>query len=74
MMMANYHESLEINPNPNCGYIHDHPYRVLIIGCSLSGKAYVLLNLIKVIDLMLAKLIYMSKIHLNHSINFLSTE
>ena len=46
-MMKNYGESLEINHNPNWPYIPDHPYRILIIGGSGSGKTDVLLNLIK---------------------------
>ena len=39
--MKNYDRSVEINHNPNCSYIPDHPYRILIIGGSE------LLNLIK---------------------------
>ena len=46
-MMKNYDELVEINHNPNYPYIPDHPYRVLIIGGSGSGKTNVLLNLIK---------------------------
>ena len=45
--MRNYNELVEINHNPNWPYIPDHPYRTLIIGGSGSGKANVLLNLIK---------------------------
>ena len=37
-MMKNYDESVEINHNPNWPYIPDHPYRILIIGDSGSGK------------------------------------
>ena len=44
--MKNYDESLEINHNPNWPYITDHPYRILTIRCSRSGKTNVLLNLI----------------------------
>ena len=33
--------------NKNCPYIPDHPYRILIIGGSGSGKTNVLLNLIE---------------------------
>ena len=40
-------QSVEINHNPNCLYILDHPYRILIVGGSGSGKTDVLLNLIK---------------------------
>ena len=32
--------------NPNCPYIPDHSYRILIIGGSGSGKTNALLNLI----------------------------
>ena len=40
-------QSVKINYNPNCLYIPDHPYRILIISGSGSGKTGVLLNLIK---------------------------
>ena len=33
--------------NKKWPYIPDHPYRMLIIGCSGSGKTNALLNLIK---------------------------
>ena len=33
--------------NPDWPYISDHPYRILIIGGSGSGKTNALLNLIK---------------------------
>ena len=33
--------------NRNCSYIPDHPYRILIIGGSGSGRTNVLLNLIE---------------------------
>ena len=46
-MIKNCDESAEINDNPNWCYIPDHPYRILIIGDSGSGKTNVLLNLIK---------------------------
>ena len=46
--MTNYDDkSVEINHKPNWSYIPDHPYRILIIGGSGSGKTNVLLNLIK---------------------------
>ena len=35
------------NHNKNWPYIPDHPYRMLIIGGSGSGKTYALLHLIK---------------------------
>ena len=46
-MMKNYDQSFEINHNPNWRYIFDHPYRILIIVASGSGKTNVLLNLNK---------------------------
>ena len=46
-MMKNYDQSFEINHNPNWSYIPNHPYRILIIGGSRSGKTNVLSNLIK---------------------------
>ena len=46
-MMKNHDQSVEINHNPNWPYILDHPYRILIICGSRSGKTNVLLNLIK---------------------------
>ena len=45
--MKNYDQSVKINHNPNWPYIPDHPYRILIIVSSGSGKTNVLLNLIK---------------------------
>ena len=46
-MMKNYDQSVEINQNSNWPYTPDHPYRILIIGGSGSGKTNALLNLIK---------------------------
>ena len=46
-MMKNFDKSVEINHNPNWPYIHYYPHRILIICGSGSGKANVLLNLIK---------------------------
>ena len=45
--MKNYDKSVEINHNPNWTYIPDHPYRILIIGGSVSGKTNVLLVIIQ---------------------------
>ena len=42
-MIKNYAKSVETNHNPNWPYIPDHPYRILIIDGSGSGKT----NLIK---------------------------
>ena len=41
-----YTNENRINHNPNWLYIPDHPYRILIIGGSWSGKTNALLNLI----------------------------
>ena len=46
-MMKNYDESVEANHHPDWPYIPAHPYRILIIRGSGSGKTNVLLNLIK---------------------------
>ena len=46
-MIKSYVQPVEINHNPNWPYIPDHPYRILIISGSGSGKTNVLLNLIK---------------------------
>ena len=42
-----YTNENKINHNPNWPYIPDHPYRILIIGGSGSGKTNLLLNLIE---------------------------
>ena len=46
-MKKSYDESVEINLNPNWPYNPDHPYRILIIVVSGSGKTSAILNLIK---------------------------
>ena len=74
MTIKNYDRSVEINYNPNWSYIPDHPYRILIIGASGSGKTNVLLNLITNQWPDIEKFVYMSKIHPNQSINYLLTE
>ena len=48
--MINFDEYTNENKrkhNPNWPYIPDHPYRILIIGGSGSGKTNLLLNLIE---------------------------
>ena len=45
--MKIYDKSIEINHNSSWTDISDHPYRILIIGASGSGKTNLLLNLIK---------------------------
>ena len=42
-----YTNENKINHNPNWPYTPDHPYRILIIGGSGSGKTNTLLNLIE---------------------------
>ena len=36
--MKNYDEIVEVNHNPNCPYIPEHPSRILITGDSVSEK------------------------------------
>ena len=45
--MKNYDQSVEINHHLNWPYISYHPYRILIIGGSVSEKTNAILNLIK---------------------------
>ena len=48
--MINFDDDVSENRtehNKNWPYIADHSYRILIIGCSGSGKTTVLLNLIE---------------------------
>ena len=70
-MTKNCDQSVKINHNPNWPYILDHPHRILIVDCSRSGKANVLLNLIKHQQPHIA---YKSKIHTNQIINYLFME
>ena len=42
----NYTNENKTEHNPKCPYIPDHPYRILIVGDSGSGKTNALLNLI----------------------------
>ena len=42
-----YANENKIEHNSNWPYIPDQPYRILIVGCSGSGKTNALLNLIK---------------------------
>ena len=52
--------------NPKWPYIPDHPYRILIIGGSGSGKTNSTFNLIN----QQPDFIYMLKIHTKQNINF----
>ena len=45
----NYTTENKVQDNPKWPYIPDHPYKVLIMGGSGSGKANALLNLISLI-------------------------
>ena len=47
MIMKNYDDSIEISNKPKWPYILYNPHMILITGGSGSGKANVLLNLIK---------------------------
>ena len=69
--MKNYDQSVEINHNPNWPNIPGHPYRILIIGGSGSGKPNLLLKLIKHQRTNVDKFTFMSKIHSSVSINCL---
>ena len=47
--MINFYDVIKENiteHNPNCSETPDHPYRILMVGCSGSGKTNALLNLI----------------------------
>ena len=57
--------------NEKWPYIPDHPYRILIIGGSGSGKTNALLNLIRQQD-DIDKMYLYAKDLVNSSINFLS--
>ena len=69
--MINFDEYTNKNKrkhNPNHPYIPDHPYRILIIGGSRSGKN-ALLNLINNEPNMI-RYICIQKIHMKININF----
>ena len=57
-----------IEHNPKWPYIPDHPYRILIIGSSGSGKMNALLNLIKNSQILI-KFFFMQRIHMEKNIN-----
>ena len=54
--------------NPKWPYIPDHPYKILIIGGSGSGKTNGLFNLMTISQI-LVKYIYMQKIPMKPNIN-----
>ena len=74
MMMKNYDQSVEINHNLNWPYISEHPYRIIIIARSSSGKANMVLNLIKNQRPDIDKIYLHVKVHSNQSISCLSRE
>ena len=57
-----YTNENKIERNSKWPYIPDHPYRILIVGVSGSGKTNALLNL--TISLILIKYIYMQRIRM----------
>ena len=65
----NYVNENKTKHNKNWPYIPDHPYRILIIGGSGSGKTNLLLNLIENQPDIFIKHIYTQKIHMNQNIN-----
>ena len=69
----NYVNENKTKNNKNWPYIPDHPYRILIIGGSGSGKTNLLVNLIESqpdID----KIYFMLKILMKQNINILIKE
>ena len=72
--MKNYDALVKIYQNPNENlYILDHPYRILIIDGSGSGKTNVLMNLINMNDQMLIKPTYKWSIKMKVSIFYQRT-
>ena len=71
--MKNYDQSAAINHSQNWLYILDYPYRISIIGCSGPGKTNALCNLTKS-ERPDNEKTNLSKVHSNHSINYLLME
>ena len=63
----NYTNENIIEHNSKCPYIPDHPYRILTIGGSGSGKTNALLNLINN-QPTLIKYIYMQRNHMKKKV------
>ena len=63
-----YTNGNKIENNSKSPHIPDHPYRILIVGGSGSGKTNALLNLRNSQPDMI-KYIYMQKIHMKQNIN-----
>ena len=55
--------------NPNWLQIPDHPYIILITGCSGTGKTNLLFSLI-ISNQVLIKFVYTLEIHMKQNINF----
>ena len=66
--LDDYTNENKIEHNSKWPYIPDHPYRILTVGGSGSGKTNALFNLINN-HLILIKYIYMQKIHTKQNIN-----
>ena len=67
--MINFDDYINENKtkhNPKWPYIPDHPYRLLLIGVSESGKTNALLNLI---NQTLIKNVHVQKFHMKQNIN-----
>ena len=67
--MINFDDYINENKtkhNPKWPYIPDHPYRILLIGVSQSGKTNALLNLI---NQTLIKNVHVQKFHMKQNIN-----
>lgn len=60
--------------NPNCPFVPDHPFRILIVGSSGSGKTNTSINLqtiqMKMNIVLLIRFICISSIYSNQNINF----
>ena len=64
-----YTNENKIKHNLDWPYIRDHPYRILVIGGSGSGKTNLLLNLINNHQILI-KYICTLKTHMKKNINF----
>ena len=67
--MINFDDYINENKtkhNPKWPYIPDHPYRILLIGVSESGKTNALLNLI---NQTLIKNVHVQKFHMKQNFN-----
>ena len=67
--ITDYANENKTKDNPDWPYIPDHPYRILIIGGSGSGKTNALLNLINKQPILI-KYISLLKFRMEMNINF----